>query len=445
MTIDKSALLVANSIIRVVGVFETTAKMKTVTAKFTNADYEREVITNPAAVSHFKNYWYPDFRDIYFLKKEDTSAKIYSKQLQQKVDFVVRTNRETGEQIILNATLNSVELFLFEDQLNFFTIELSIDEKLLSAYSDLTFCARNFDTNVKSENGDVKWVNWIEKNILCGIKITADSSKGKVKVDDYSGSKFKLFTILDMEQSLDQATRLELLYDMGCVAPVGSAGGNSPFTPSDSYFDELMENKISVFNNYDILPLFDSFTVIGDQLLDANPQHFRNITWSQSYFRIYIHNLFIKFNLFRYNSEMVNDSVAVRDEFETFLNNYNLSHISYNFLPNLMYQKHRASLDIDTELEKFQDRINRISQAILEEKQSRSNLLLGIVGLVTSLSSIEPVLAGINDFQKYTGLNHAIYYTLLVIIVVSAGIPLLMFLFPDKSKQIKRKWRERKN
>jgi hypothetical protein len=280
---------------------------------------------------------------------------------------------------------------------------------------------------------------------LCGIKISADSSKGKVKVDDYSGSKFKLFTILDMEQSLDQATRLELLYDMGCVAPVGSAGGNSPFTPSDSYFDELMENKISVFNNYDILPLFDSFTVIGDQLLDANPQHFRNITWSQSYFRIYIHNLFIKFNLFRYNSEMVNDSVAVRDEFETFLNNYNLSHISYNFLPNLMYQKHRASLDIDTELEKFQDRINRISQAILEEKQSRSNLLLGIVGLVTSLSSVEPVLAGINDFQKYTGLNHAIYYTLLGIIVVSAGIPLLMFLFPDKTKQIKRKWRERKN
>ena len=445
MSTDKSSLLVANSIIRVVGVFETTSKIKSLTAKFTNADYEREIISNPAIVSHFKNYWYPDFRDIYFLKKEETSAKIFSKKLERKIDFVVRTNRETGDQTILNATLNSAELFLFEGQLNFFTIELSIEEKQLTAYSDLTYCARNFDSLVKGEDNDVKWVNWIEKNILCGIKISADSSKSKVKVDDYSGSKFKLFTILDMEQTLEQSTRLELLYDIGCVAPIGSAGGNSPFTPSESYFEELMENKISVFNNYDILPLFDSFTVIGNQLLDPNPQHFKNITWSQSYFRIYIHNLFIKFNLFRYNSGMVNDSVTVRDEFETFLNNYNLSHISYNFLPNLMYHKHRISLDIDAELEKFQDRINRISQAILEEKQSRSNLLLGIVGLVTSLSSIEPVLAGIHDFQKYTGLDSGFYYSLIAILVISGGTPLLMYLFPDKTKQIKRKWRERKN
>ena len=61
-------------------------------------------------------------------------------------------------------------------------------------------------------------------------------------------------------------------------------------------------------------------------------------------------------------------SVKIRDEFESFLNTYNISHISYNFLPNLIAEKHRKSLQIDSELEKFQDRINRISQEIQEKE-----------------------------------------------------------------------------
>ena len=444
MIINKPDLVVKNAVVRIVGVFETTTKLKTTFAKFTGANYEREKISNPGSINHHKNYWYPDFRDIYFSKKEDTSAKIFSKRFDEKIDFVVRINRETNEVILLKVTLNNSELFIFKDHLNFFALDLSIENTKLGAYSDLTFCSRNFDSIVKTSDGDIKWVEWIEKNILCGIKISSDTSKGKVKVDDYSGSKFKLFTVLDLDQNLDQNERLNLLYDVGCVAPIGSAGGDGLFTPNDAYFEELMNNKISVFNNYDILPLFDSFTAIGHQILDSNPTHNNNITWTQSYFRIYLHNLFIKFNLFRYNSEMINDSVAVRTEFETFLNTYNLSHISYNFLPNLIYQKQRISLDIDSELEKFQDRINRISQSILEEKQSRSNILLGIVGLVTSLSSIEPVIKAISDLQKFSGFSGALFYSLLTILLIAVGVPLLMYLFPDKTSQLKRKWREKK-
>ena len=104
------------------------------------------------------------------------------------------------------------------------------------------------------------------------------------------------------------------------------------------------------------IPLFDTFTVLGNNLITSaneNSIPFLRATWTQTYFRIYLFNIFMKYNLFRYNLEMGDDSVKVRDEFEGFLNTYNLSHLSYNFLPNLIFQQHRKGLQIDEELEKL--------------------------------------------------------------------------------------------
>ena len=434
---------VSNSIIRIIGVFETTGRLQTNVKNFKDSNYkEEEIDTNN---SFIKNYWYPEFRDIYFFKSEETSSTILKKTLNKEISLVVRTNYETKEKEWLNAIVGDVELFLFPNNLHFFSIELTIDSKLLSSYSDLMFFSRNFNTEIIEDGKDFKWVNWIENQVLAGIKISTDLTTKKVKVDEYSGSKFKLFTVIDLEEEIDHKKRLELLYDVGCVSKIGTAGGNETFSPSNDYFDELMKNKISVFNNYDILPLFDTFTVLGKGILDGDKQSFHSTTWSQLYFRIFIHNLVIKFNLFRFNSEMIDDSVKVRDQFEAFLNAYNVSHISYNFLPNLIYQEHRKTLDIEPELKKFQDRINRISQAIQEQKQSRSNLLLGVVGLFTSISSVGPILSGVNNFQQKSGLNQIVFFLLLTLVILIVAIPLFIFMFPDKAKKINRKWKQKKN
>ena len=270
-----------------------------------------------------------------------------------------------------------------------------------------------------------------------------------VKVDDYSGSKFKLFTVLNLEEQIDVITREELLYDIGCGAKIGSAGGNENLSPSADYFKSLLNNKISVFNNYTILPLFDSVTVIGNQLIENNPDSYKRKTWSESYFRIILYNLFIKYNLFRYNSELHEESeigeVELREKFENFLNTYNLSHISYNFLPNLIYQKHRESLDIDNELKLFQKRINRISESIKEEQQKRSNVLLAIVGVFTSISSIEPIYGFIEGSRIKLDFNLFGYYLILSLILILLAIPILIYLFPQKYKLFKNKWKNKKN
>ena len=205
----------------------------------------------------------------------------------------------------------------------------------------------------------------------------------------------------------------------------------------------MINDKISVFNNYAILPLFDTFTVVGYNLLNEDKYGTKRSTWSQTYFRIYLYNLLIKYNLYRYNMDMEHDSVKVRDEFESFLNTYNLSHISYNFLPNLIFHNHRKSLQIDEELTKFQERINRISQAIQEEQQKRSNLLLGIVGAMTSISSAKPIFEILENTRKDLSWNHGIFYSLTLLTTILLALPILAYLFPEKKKQLIRKWKRK--
>ena len=120
----------------------------------------------------------------------------------------------------------------------------------------------------------------------------------------------------------------------------------------------------------------------------------------------------------------------------------NLSHISYNFLPNLIYQQHRTSLETDLELDKFQKRINRISQSIQEEEQKRSNLLLSIVSVLASISSIQPIFEVLEKVRIEYSFNTTLYYTLISLLGLFAGLRLLIYLYPDKYKLFKRRWRK---
>jgi hypothetical protein len=438
------AELKANAaIIRVVGIFEEKYSKK-LAQRFQKIGFENEELADQTR-GFLKNNFYPEFRDLMFLSQEDSSAQILQFNLGSEVTF----QKRTGDALIdIPAQIQQIELFLFPNGLHFFAIQFDPQQLELRDLSDLMFCARSFDTKMKT-NTDMTWVEWIETNYLDGIQISSKTDK-RIHVDEFSGSKFKLFSVIDIPESdhhIDIQTRENLLYDLGSVAQIGTAGGNSYFTPSKDYFNTLMKEKIAVFNNYTILPLFDTFTVLGNNLITSTNENsipYLKATWTQTYFRIYLFNIFMKYNLFRYNLEMGDDSVKVRDEFEGFLNTYNLSHLSYNFLPNLIFQQHRKGLQIDEELEKFQERINRISQAIQEDQQKRSNLLLGIVGAMTSISGLQPVLEYLEIGRKTVGMGYFSYYPVVLLFVLVLALPLLAYLFPEKKKQFLRKWKQRK-
>ena len=136
---------------------------------------------------------------------------------------------------------------------------------------------------------------------------------------------------------------------------------------------------------------------------------------------------------------------AVRDKFESFLNTYNLSHISFNFLPNLILKNHKESLDIENELKLFKKRIMRISESIKEKQQKRSNTLLGIVGVFTSIGAVKPIFKFAESSRLYFEFNPILYYFIIGIILIIISIPVLIYLFPQKYKFIKIKWKNKKN
>jgi len=448
MPLDKNTLKVSSSIIKLVGIFESSPVKKTISG-FRSSGYISDSL-DERTLGFYKNYWYPEFRDLLFLFKGDAAAAHLSKNMDQKFEFIKSKDKQTKEPIVkVKAGIKSVEVFLFPNGLHFFSIEIYAPEQILSEISELTNCARDFNKEVIFDGETTEWVNWIEKNCLNNIKISSSPKDAPVNVDEFSGSKFKLFTVVDIEECKEikaPGVISELLYDIGTVSPINVANGSHPLTPSKSYFEEVTTNKIEVFQNYAMLPLFDSFTTVGYNLLNGNEdqQKGKYNTFSNMYFRIYLYNLFLKYNLFRYNSNLIVDSVKTRDEFESYLNTYNISHISYNFLPNLIYHGLRKSLQIDTELKQFQERINRISQAIQEEQQKRSNMLLAVVGAMTSISSIEPVFGFIENTRKSLKWGKFGFYFLVFTLLLSLAVPLVAYLFPDKKRKFLNKWKKRK-
>jgi len=436
---DKQSLKVNNSIIRISGIFE--SDLNSVTdRKFKEAGYIDETINDQ---QFHKNYWYPEFRDIFFRKEnKETAARILVKSCNEKVTFL-RRNQEKEVVKKTQTTINSKEVYLFPNGLHFFSISFDTTGLSLVDISDLTFSIRNFTAELEGYK-ESEWVKWVENEVIAGIKIYSTWDQKTIPVDEYSGSKFKLYSVVDLEpnDSINQQVIDELLYDIGCVAKIGSAGGKEYFSPSESYYNLLLKDKISAFNNYAMLPLFDTFTTVGFGILSND---FSHITYNETYFRIYLFNLFIKYNLYRYNSDMRLDSVKTRNQFEKFLNNYNISTISYNFLPNLIFEKHRKSMLVEEELAKFEERINRISQSIQEDQQNRMNTLIGIVGLFTSIGSVDPAIALLENARETIALQMAPFYTLVILLLIIIAIPVLSYLFPEKKKQLTKKWKQRGN
>lgn len=437
---EKETLKVNKSIIRITGIFESDGIVAT-ERKLKDAGYKDEIIDNQ---QFHKNYWYPEFRDIFFRKEnKETAARILVNDCNEKVTFI---RRNKDREVIKNtqAIIKSKEVYLFPNGLHFFSISFDTTGMSLLNISDLTFSSRDFTAELEGYK-EKEWVKWVENEVIAGIKIYSTWDQKTIPVDEYSGSKFKLYTVVDLEpnDSINQQVIDELLYDVGCVAKIGSAGGKEYFSPSESYYNLLLEDKISAFNNYAMLPLFDTFTTVGFGILSNDFSHITYnetyITYNETYFRIYLFNLFIKYNLYRYNSDMRLDSVKTRNQFEKFLNNYNISTISYNFLPNLIFEKHRKSMLVEEELAKFEERINRISQSIQEDQQNRMNTLLGIVGLVTSIGSVEPAIELLESGRESLEFEMAPFYTMVVFLVIIVSIPVLSYLFPEKKKQLMRK------
>ena len=194
---------VNSSIIRIVGLLGEIPEKSSdkLFQKFRNAGYRRDlypVDTNGTkdtrSLQFLRDYFYPDFRNLMFLTDIEEETFRYIKLDNRKISLTYgRGERKKTYPI---GILKS-ELYLFKEQIGLFSISIEIQEphKNLDDISNIISVVKNFDTEL--ENGTL-WHHWISKELLANIPLRSTDER-IVSSDEYSGSKFKVYSVLDFE------------------------------------------------------------------------------------------------------------------------------------------------------------------------------------------------------------------------------------------------------
>lgn len=241
-----------------------------------------------------------------------------------------------------NCIVKRLHLFRFPFGKNIIAIELDEPDADLN---ELTFLhSKMRDVSSYNEDWGMAGIDG-SADFFEAIKPLLDiSPDGKYTDWVDTGAKLKAFQIVDTEDICN-----DLLYELGSMSKIGvvqdTADSNSP---AQSYYDSIMSgNTVAVFRNWTMLALLDTVTVVGCNFRKSM------FMWAASYFRmIYLHALFQKLCLFDINRKFRDpsvDPVMLVDEMKDIERDYSFPTISYNFLPQLIYEKIKHGLDVDME------------------------------------------------------------------------------------------------
>jgi hypothetical protein len=346
--------------------------------------------------TYFRSIYYPNFCKSIISKKihsnNDNSVRsfrhIFLKDVVQFHDLKLMS--EEGEEIMFKIT--KAELFLFRDHTSIhksemlgiysFTTQVCEAAMSLNLISNYINKLRLLTSNNKIfiAGNRLTTLQFIEKHIVYR-KLSRDF------ITSIMGNKLKTYSITNLNNDVKDFKNL--LFDLATASPIRMDQEYSYFEPSEEYSDYIFDRDlISVFKNWHALTLFDSFTVLGSRMENLS------LTWENTYFFIYIHCLRIKFYLFRINAELSDisslgrNSKKVRDSFVEYISTNNFSFISYNFLPNIIYQKMHQSLEIQDEVTYLEQKISNISLMFREAMDKRLNNILLLVALLTLSTSI---------------------------------------------------------
>jgi hypothetical protein len=422
MTKDYTEFAIENYILKITGVFNYNKEFLKKAAKSNYKDLQ----FSEDFEKFSKDFFYPDLRNQFFNNNKERHTILVRENSENSIvdlfQYKYLSTSEKSKEIQLKIVDSRLDLFY--EGFGLFTLNLKVQSEKtdLTKFSDAAFLARNFETNIEHTDYE-KWHQYIEKEVLLGSSTRGQS----VKVDEYSGSKYKLFMVLDIPELKEKDTMKSLLFDIGTLSRIGSAIGNNYDSMDRDYVQQLIKkNTISVFNNWEGIALLDSFTVVGNKILDAP---YKKETYSNVYYGIYLYCLFLKYNLFKYNFEIADLDEDRRSNFQDFLSKYYFNYISYNFLPTEIFNKIKTALDIEKELKLLNEKIVAVGQKIQEEQQDRTNKILGIVTVLTSVSSVQPVCDYLIQGQKMLGWSTEIYWitTISIVLVLGAGVGFYVF------------------
>lgn len=188
------------------------------------------------------------------------------------------------------------------------------------------------------------------------------------------GNKMKLFQVIQLETS---AVADDTLYELATSSRIGSVNGDTWLTPSEQYYQKIIDNNIvSAFNSWKGLALMDSFTVLGTH------NGIRPEAWTNLYFPlIYLRAVFEKTFCFSRNNAYREDRAKsnLASEIALMEKYYFYDNISYNFLPNMLYQAMAKGLGIKEEREE-------LSKQVKEKEDTNNSLIMAAISVFAIFS-----------------------------------------------------------
>ncbi len=320
--------------------------------------------------------------------------------------------------------LEYFDLFLFHGGIGIFSFKLTTDFELengLQDISNLLFTCRNLESHIQIKGEELILRDFLKKQIDPALSLSGNWLNFTPQLKTYS--------IINIDCPDAYPDFDSILFDLGTIAPMGTALGNSNMAPSEAYYNELIsKNKISVYKNWAALCLFDTFTRISCNQEDR----FRS--WELEYFQIFVSVLYNK--AFMYNTNTLLSDVTIvnqqtekiKNEFIEFVNDYHLTHISYKFLPNLLYDRICHAMDIQSEVAQMETKIKRINETFQAKRDRMLNTIISIMAFISVFSVITDLSGLLEEF----GLQETLIYPwgtlslLLLVIVLIIGV--LMYI-----------------
>jgi hypothetical protein len=292
----------------------------------------------------------------------------------------------------------------------------------------LAFFARDFNNSIQIGSETMTMLQFIEKKLL-----QLDDKGNTIKITDtpgdphFSGPKMKTWIAIDLPGMTGDVYK-QALYELGTCGEFGKALNGSVFSSSKAYFEEKTAEQLSVFSNWTALCLWDSFSMIGD---DYKGNGFE--VWNDTYFKVYKYNLYQKFYLFKINSDLsTNGRLGVtRRELLNFITKYDQEVISYNFLPNLLFQHMKKALASKAESDALLAKIESRNTLLQEHSAVFLNWFLGIIAFLSLVS----IVGDASDlYDKLYGVDHpdvkiVASNTWMTLFGLVAAIGILLFIY----------------
>ncbi|SFS88553.1 hypothetical protein [Sphingobacterium wenxiniae] len=391
-----------NQIVIFSGLFSYSVWEKSLIQKRT---YYKKAKFNTDLVDIIKSQYYPVFGK--FILNDSPNDYLEIESSSTYTFDVVDISGTENKQVILE----DIKLSFFDDTigLGIYSFSVKLPENISFA-EDIRMLRilRDFESEVRVRSTSYSLREFIQLNILrcednvdTAFKMNIDSNSD---VFGYSGSKLKSFIAVEIDEFAPRYTIEEALYELGTFTEYLTSKQNvGSHSPSSEYFDSILSNQISVFQNWSALALFDSFILIGKQgyLKKTNTVS----TIRGSYFKIFLFNLYSKFYLFKTNSDIeTNKRKEITHTLYSFLRNYDISYISFNFLPNLLHEKIRTAFQIHSELNSVRSKIELMESQKKEKETNLINALLFFIaalGIVSVLADLPAVLKNVfNNFNE---------------------------------------------